>query len=148
VRCASSATHSRSLATFHDQGRGVPPGLREAIFEPFFTTRAGGAGSTSEDNVGSRLGLFVSKMILERWGGWFVVADDSRRIATFSVRLPLIDPEVIARTADAPRLTATFLVTVADTALGYAIKTVLSCTICDGTMQRCTWGTRTRHATR
>jgi PAS domain S-box-containing protein len=46
--------------TIEDNGSGVPEALREKIFEPFFTTKK---------DVGTGLGLWLTKEILERHGG-------------------------------------------------------------------------------
>ena len=42
-----------------DEGRGIPPELKEKIFQPFFTTRPGGTG----------LGLAIVKRRAEEIGG-------------------------------------------------------------------------------
>jgi len=43
-----------------DQGPGIPAEIRSRIFEPFFTTKR---------NVGTGLGLWVSKSLAEKHGG-------------------------------------------------------------------------------
>jgi signal transduction histidine kinase len=43
-----------------DQGSGIPPGIRERLFSPFFTTK---------QSVGTGLGLWVTRGILEKQGG-------------------------------------------------------------------------------
>ena len=54
------------------------------IFEPFFTTKK---------DVGTGLGLWVSKEIVEKLGGTIeVTSDGENRGATFAVSLPLYDP--------------------------------------------------------
>ena len=47
--------------TIADNGVGIPHGIQPQIFEPFFTTR----GVT-----GTGLGLWVSKQLVEKHGGW------------------------------------------------------------------------------
>ncbi|HZL28116.1 MAG TPA: ATP-binding protein [Acidobacteriaceae bacterium] len=43
-----------------DQGSGIPPGIRQRLFSPFFTTK---------QSVGTGLGLWVTRGILEKQGG-------------------------------------------------------------------------------
>jgi PAS domain S-box-containing protein len=62
-----------------DTGCGIPEANRKHLFEPFFTTKA---------DVGTGLGLWVSKGIVEKQGGSIVVDDTGGRGATFRVRLP------------------------------------------------------------
>ena len=56
--------------SFIDNGEGICPEYREKIFDPFFTTKAPGKGTG--------LGLWVSLMIIEGFGGKIGV-DSSRR---------------------------------------------------------------------
>ena len=46
--------------TIADRGAGIPEAARAQIFEPFFTTKK---------DVGTGLGLWISKQILENYGG-------------------------------------------------------------------------------
>lgn len=46
--------------TFADTGRGIPPNMRAHIFEPFFTTKG---------NMGTGLGLWVTRQIVDKHGG-------------------------------------------------------------------------------
>jgi PAS domain S-box-containing protein len=64
-----------------DTGCGISESNRKNLFEPFFTTKA---------DVGTGLGLWVSKGIVEKHQGT-IVLDDSRELGTtFRVRLPLL----------------------------------------------------------
>ncbi|CAN6484073.1 unnamed protein product [Victoria cruziana] len=68
-----------------DQGRGVPPALRERIFEPFY--RLPGA---SEREGGVGLGLALVRTIAQRHGGTVQCEDNPAGPgACFVLRLPL-----------------------------------------------------------
>jgi signal transduction histidine kinase len=69
--------------TFMDDGRGILPGIRERIFEPFFTTKG---------TVGTGLGLWVTKQIVDKHGGTICVRSrGSGRVrgTAFSIVLPV-----------------------------------------------------------
>ncbi|MBI4538716.1 MAG: response regulator [Gemmatimonadetes bacterium] len=63
-----------------DNGRGIPPDVRERLFEPFFTTKPAGTGTG--------LGLYVTRQIVASYGGEIEVESELGRGATFTVRLP------------------------------------------------------------
>jgi PAS domain S-box-containing protein len=68
--------------TIADQGTGIPPSAREHIFQPFFSTK---------QNVGTGLGLWVSKSLVEKHGGTIRFRSSivpSRKGTIFSVFLP------------------------------------------------------------
>jgi PAS domain S-box-containing protein len=65
-----------------DNGPGIPPELVSRIFEPFFTTKK---------DIGTGLGLWVTREIIERHGGGISVranGDNGTRGASFSIYLP------------------------------------------------------------
>jgi signal transduction histidine kinase len=64
--------------TVTDTGCGISEANRKHLFEPFFTTKA---------DVGTGLGLWVSKGIVEKHGGSILVDDDGGKGTTFRVRL-------------------------------------------------------------
>jgi PAS domain S-box-containing protein len=70
-----------------DSGMGVAPGDVDRIFEPFFTTKK---------DVGTGLGLWVSREIVERHGGSILVQPshglDGLAGAAFTLRLPSDSP--------------------------------------------------------
>lgn len=64
-----------------DTGCGISEADRKHLFEPFFTTKA---------DVGTGLGLWVSKGIAEKHGGSIQVDDAGGPGTTFRVRLPCV----------------------------------------------------------
>ncbi len=81
VSCVSSLDRPAIQITIEDDGPGIDPGHQEHIFEPFFTTKK---------DVGTGLGLWVSKQIVERHGGSIHAASrgNDLRGARFTVVLP------------------------------------------------------------
>ena len=68
--------------TIADTGTGIPPAIRSRLFEPFFTTK---------DEVGTGLGLWVCKGIVDRHHGIIQVksrTDPENSWTVFSVFLP------------------------------------------------------------
>jgi PAS domain S-box-containing protein len=63
-----------------DTGSGISEAASKQLFEPFFTTKA---------DVGTGLGLWVSKGIIEKHGGSIWVDPSAQQGATFRVRLAL-----------------------------------------------------------
>jgi signal transduction histidine kinase len=70
---------SRLILEVTDEGRGIPPELRERIFEPFFTTRENGTG----------LGLAVAAKIAEQHEGSLAALANDAGGATLRLDLPL-----------------------------------------------------------
>ena len=64
-----------------DDGRGVPPEIRERVFEPFFSTKPPG--------MGTGLGLPTSRRIVEAHGGTLSLTVSEPGKTIFSVALPL-----------------------------------------------------------
>ena len=64
-----------------DTGEGIPQTQLQTIFEPFFTTKS---------EKGTGLGLWVSRNIIQHYGGEIAASteDDPRR-TVFSVTVPL-----------------------------------------------------------
>ncbi len=77
-----------------DNGKGIDASLLQHIFEPFFTTKG---------TVGTGLGLWVSKQIIDKHGGAIRVRSSStgaRRGTVFSIVLP-IEPSAAIRSQSA-----------------------------------------------
>jgi PAS domain S-box-containing protein len=67
--------------TFADSGHGIPERLRPSIFNPFFTTKS---------DVGTGLGLWVSKSLVEKHGGHIAFRSEIGKGTVFCVKFPLI----------------------------------------------------------
>jgi signal transduction histidine kinase len=63
-----------------DNGKGIPPEVRQRLFDPFFTTKEGGTG----------LGLPIAARIVEKNGGELRYQTELRRGTTFSIVLPRV----------------------------------------------------------
>jgi signal transduction histidine kinase len=70
----------RAVVEIHDTGCGIPDELQARIFDPFFTTKPVG--------LGTGLGLFVSRSIVEAHGGSITFESEVGRGTTFRVSLP------------------------------------------------------------
>ncbi len=83
VSTVVTLTNQRCVrVTISDSGKGIGANLRSQIFEPFFTTKG---------TVGTGLGLWVSKQIVDNHGGTIRVRSNThgpRRGTTISVLLP------------------------------------------------------------
>jgi two-component system, NtrC family, sensor kinase len=69
--------------TVADSGKGIPKAAIKQIYEPLFTTKG---------SIGTGLGLWVAKQLIEKHGGAIRVhsaIDGNRRGTTFSIMLPL-----------------------------------------------------------
>jgi two-component system NtrC family sensor kinase len=64
--------------SFTDTGRGIAANMMPYLFEPFYTTKPEGMG----------LGLYVTRNIVEAYGGHIEVSSREGKGATFSVWLP------------------------------------------------------------
>ncbi len=77
-----------------DSGKGIPEQDRQRLFEPFFTTKA---------DVGTGLGLWVTKGIVEKYGGDIQCRSEMEggSGATFVLHLPLIQDALVQESANA-----------------------------------------------
>jgi len=64
-----------------DEGEGVPEEIRDSIFEPFY--------STKKEGVGTGLGLYICRNILEEHCGSIELDDNFEPGATFRLKLPV-----------------------------------------------------------
>jgi PAS domain S-box-containing protein len=83
MACIDTADSKAVQISIQDNGSGISPENKEHIFEPFFTTKK---------DVGTGLGLWVTKEIVERHGGTIQVHPGRHPLipgTVFSVLLPL-----------------------------------------------------------
>jgi len=79
---------------FADYGCGIPDGVKSNIFNPFFTTKS---------DVGTGLGLWVSKSLVEKHGGRIAFRSTQGKGTVFTLQLPLRAPN---HTKEHQRVTA------------------------------------------
>jgi signal transduction histidine kinase len=72
---------------FRDNGPGIPAPELKNLFIPFYTTKEKGTG----------LGLPISQRIIENHGGTIEVRSRVGVGSTFTVVLPAIEPEAVAK---------------------------------------------------
>jgi len=91
LRCMEEGNNLAIDVTVEDDGPGVPAEFRERIFEPFFTTK---------QDVGTGLGLWVTKGIVERHGGTIEVRprseDGTLHGSAFTIHLPALKSAPLA----------------------------------------------------
>jgi signal transduction histidine kinase len=75
-----------AVVTVADTGRGIPTETLPNIFRPFYTTKGNGTG----------LGLSLARRIVEEHHGQIDVASSSGKGTTFTVILPIRQPEAAA----------------------------------------------------
>ena len=99
IDCHEGATNKIVEVIVEDDGPGIAPEYRDHIFEPFFTTKK---------DVGTGLGLWVTKEIIERHSGTIEVRsmNGSRPSGTaFSITLP-VRPDIQPHPAQASKTDA------------------------------------------
>lgn len=79
IRIKLSEQDGKGLVTISDNGGGIPEGVITKIFEPYFSTKKMGTG----------IGLYMSKMIIERNMGGSLNARNIEGGCEFSVTVPL-----------------------------------------------------------
>jgi PAS domain S-box-containing protein len=70
----------RGSVTVSDNGGGIPPDILDKIFEPYYSTKSMGTG----------IGLYMSKMIIERNMNGSLSAQNTCEGAAFTVSMPLV----------------------------------------------------------
>jgi len=84
IRLHISTRDGYARVTVADNGQGIEAGVRNRIFEPLFTTKG---------TVGTGLGLWVSKQLIDKHHGRISVHSRTagpRRGTTISIKLPLL----------------------------------------------------------
>jgi len=81
VKIVSSQKGESALVTVTDNGGGIPPELMDKIFDPYFTTKF--------MSQGTGVGLYMSKMIIEKHMGGRISAANNAGGAEVTIELPL-----------------------------------------------------------
>lgn len=89
VKLSLREAAGRIVLQITDQGMGIPEDELPKIFDPFYRVNA-----IKERVVGNGLGLSIVKECVERHNGYITVESVVGQGTTFTVRLPLILPEV------------------------------------------------------
>ncbi|MBI4127774.1 MAG: hypothetical protein HY459_01755 [Parcubacteria group bacterium] len=80
-----SRKHRMFLLTIRDEGIGIPKGDQKRIFERFFRAR----NATSQENIGSGLGLYLTKRIIDGHGGSVTIESEENQGTTVTITLPI-----------------------------------------------------------
>ncbi|MFC1585897.1 ATP-binding protein [Fibrobacterota bacterium] len=83
IAITTTSDNGKVKLAVKDNGKGIPPKVKEKIFQPFFTTK--------EPGKGTGLGLSVSHKIIEEHGGTFKVESEEGQGTTFSIIIPAAD---------------------------------------------------------
>ena len=94
----ADASRRELTIAVHDSGPGLAPELREGIFEPFTQ----GDSSSTRRQEGAGLGLALSRGLAEALGGELTVASQPGEGSTFTLRLPLLEPQEQPRLSSGP----------------------------------------------
>jgi two-component system NtrC family sensor kinase len=84
VEISLEADDTWARISFHDNGPGIPPSLRDKIFDPFFTTKPVGQGTG--------LGLSISYGIVQQHGGRIELETEEGKGTKFTVWIPVAGP--------------------------------------------------------
>ena len=88
VDVLASKSDSHALVEVKDTGYGIPKEQQEKIFQKFFRAQ----NKDTEQVTGTGLGLFVTKMLVEKMGGQITFTSTEGKGSTFSFTLPLAKP--------------------------------------------------------
>lgn len=86
VRTRLGQGNTVHILEVEDNGPGIPPDILKNIFEPFFSTKG---------SKGTGLGLAIARKVAEENGGSLTARSQLGAGATFSFRLPIIDPSQV-----------------------------------------------------
>lgn len=90
VRVSTSAGCGTVRLTVADRGCGIPPEQISRLYEPFFTTKS---------DVGTGLGLWITKEIVDAHGGRIQVRSRTGRGTVFSIVWPAAEPVEATKSA-------------------------------------------------
>ena len=83
VTLRTEARNGYAVVAVHNTGAYIPPQVRRQLFVPFFTTKPTGTG----------LGLAIARQIVSSMDGRIDVASDPQSGTTFTVEIPLAEPQ-------------------------------------------------------
>lgn len=83
IAVSLAAGNGRATVTVDDDGGGIPPDVLPKVFEPYFTTKDQGSG----------IGLYMTKMIIEKNMNGHIEASNTEQGARFVISLPLKESE-------------------------------------------------------
>jgi len=86
VRTRLGQNKTVHILEVEDNGPGISPDILKNIFEPFFSTKG---------SRGTGLGLAIARKVAEENGGSLTARSQLGAGATFSFRLPIIDPSQV-----------------------------------------------------
>lgn len=84
VRIACSQRDGKAVVTITDNGGGISSEIMDKIFDPYFTTKF--------MSQGAGMGLYISKMIIEKHMGGMISITSSAAGAKVTIELPLEHP--------------------------------------------------------
>ncbi|HEV8601156.1 MAG TPA: ATP-binding protein [Patescibacteria group bacterium] len=73
----------------HDSGYGIPKDQQDKVFGKFFRA----SGKSTENVLGTGLGLFITRMLVEKMGGTITFSSIEGQGSTFAFSLPILKPE-------------------------------------------------------
>ncbi len=79
------AGESHMMFEIRDTGFGIPQDQQEKIFQKFFRA----VSSETQEIIGTGLGLFITRMLVEKMGGTLMFSSVEHEGTTFSFTLPL-----------------------------------------------------------
>ncbi|MBU2514714.1 protein kinase [bacterium] len=89
ITIESTESDQHQTVTFTDNAGGVPEEIIDKIFEPYF--------STKEEKTGTGLGLYMSKIIVEKHCRGELTVRNIKGGASFEIQLPIANKELLVK---------------------------------------------------
>lgn len=80
IRIEIENTSDNVLIRIKDNGTGISPDKLPKVFDPYYTTK--------EEGKGTGIGLFMSKMVIEKHNGGRITAESTEEGAVFEILIP------------------------------------------------------------
>ncbi len=84
IKIFSYKIDNKCLIIVEDNAGGIPEEIKDKIFEPYFSTKG---------NVGVGLGLYISKLLIEKHMNGKIYLENTDKGARFVIELPLEETE-------------------------------------------------------